>query len=212
MLRDVIEIALRSILVSGLATLLATAWGIPLSLKLVTEDFRGRKFVLDAFRALVGVPTVVVGLALYFLLSKSGPLGGLRLLYTPLAISIGQAVLITPLLISFAYQALEREKKEVWELAMSLGAFDHQASSTLLKETAPKLLNASLIAFNRAIGELGVALMLGGNIKGFTRVMTTAIALEVSKGEFGLALSLGGLLLVISYSITALSRVIGGRG
>ncbi len=210
MFKDVLEIALRSIAVSGLATVLAAVWGIPLSLKLVTDDFRGKKLILDAFRALVGVPTVVVGLALYFLFSRSGPLGGLRLLYTPLAISLGQAVLITPLLVSFAYQSLEREKRAVWELAMSLGAMSHQASSTLLKETIPKLLNASLITFNRAIGELGVALMLGGNIKGFTRVMTTAIALEVSKGEFNLALSLGGLLLLITYSITAISRIVGG--
>ncbi|HIE24336.1 MAG TPA: ABC transporter permease subunit, partial [Candidatus Korarchaeota archaeon] len=135
----------------------------------------------------------------------------LRLLYTPLAISIGQAVLITPLLVTFAYQALEREKREVWELAISLGAQSRQASTTLFRETMPKLLNASLIVFNRAIGELGVALMLGGNIKGFTRVMTTAIALEVSKGEFELALFLGGLLLVITYTITAISRLVGGE-
>ncbi len=211
MIKEVLEIASRSIIVSGLAAILATSWGIPLSLKLVTDDFRGKKFILDVFRALIGVPTVVVGLALYFLLSRSGPLGGLRLLYTPLAIALGQAVLITPLMVSFAYQALEREKRQVWELAISLGALRHQASSTLIKETIPKLLNASLIAFNRAIGELGVALMLGGNIKGFTRVMTTAIALEVSKGEFGLALSLGGFLLLITYSITAISRMVGGK-
>jgi len=211
MIEDILEVALRSIAVSGLAAVLATAWGIPISLKLVTDEFRGKKFVLDVFRALVSVPTVVVGLALYFLFSRSGPLGRLRLLYTPLAISIGQAVLITPLLVTFAYQALEREKREVWELAISLGAQSRQASTTLFRETMPKLLNASLIVFNRAIGELGVALMLGGNIKGFTRVMTTAIALEVSKGEFELALFLGGLLLVITYTITAISRLVGGE-
>jgi len=211
MFKEVLEIAFRSVAVSGLAAVLATALGIPLSLKLVTDDFRSKKFILDAFRALVGVPTVVVGLALYYLFSRSGPLGGLRLLYTPLAIVLGQALLITPLFISFAYQALEMEKKGVWELAISLGAFRRQASSTLIKEAIPKLLNASLIAFNRAIGELGVALMLGGNIRGFTRVMTTAIALEVSKGEFDLALSLGGLLLLITYLITAISRMVGGK-
>ncbi|HIE24173.1 MAG TPA: ABC transporter permease, partial [Candidatus Korarchaeota archaeon] len=108
MIEDILEVALRSIAVSGLAAVLATAWGIPISLKLVTDEFRGKKFVLDVFRALVSVPTVVVGLALYFLFSRSGPLGRLRLLYTPLAISIGQAVLITPLLVTFAYRALER--------------------------------------------------------------------------------------------------------
>lgn len=209
-LAETFEILIRSLAVSGLAAVLASLWSVPLALKITTEEFRGKGLLTSLFNALVSIPTVVLGLTLYILLSRSGPLGFLGILYTPLAIAVGEAILITPLLVVFAVNAMKDVKEGVWELVLSLGAQREQASSTLVKEALPALITASLLAFNRAVGELGVALILGGNIRGFTRVITTTIALETSKGEFGLALSLGGGLLAVTYAITAIARRLGG--
>ena len=195
-------------MVSGAATLLSASWSIPLALRLtLSEDGRGRRLALDLVNSLVGIPTVVVGLALYFLISRSGPLGHLQLLYTPLAITIGQAVLITPFIISLSVEVLGTVRRRVWETLLSLGATEQQAAATVVDEASPGLLTSILIGFSRAVGELGVALMLGGNIRGFTRVMTTAIALEVGRGEFELALILGIVLLSLAFTATVAVRV-----
>ena len=206
---EVVEIAFRSLTVSGLATLMASIWSIPLAAALTHSKSKFCRAVLDVLNAMIGMPTVLIGLLLYLLLSRTGPLGVFNLLYTPLAISFGQAILITPLLISLAAEHLGRVRESVSELALSLGATRVQMATTVIRETGPQLVSTVLVTFNRAIGELGVALMVGGNIRKFTRVMTTAIALEVEKGEFELALALGGILLFITILVTIMVRALG---
>ncbi|MEM2909975.1 MAG: ABC transporter permease [Nitrososphaerota archaeon] len=209
MWQEIAEVVTRSILISGTATLFAAFWSVPIAMMLTAKDSKFRVALLDVTNTLVGVPTVLVGLVLYLLFSRSGPLGFLGILYTPTSIVIGEAVLITPIIISLSALVLRETKAKVWEMAVSIGATERQASVTMVAESLPRLLMAILLGFNRAIGELGVALMLGGNIKGFTRVMTTAIALEVSKGEFELALTLGGILLLVTFTITAIVGKVG---
>ncbi len=210
--REMINVTLRSLWVSGVATILATLWSIPLSLALIASRSKVSFLLQDVFNALISMPTVVLGLLLYLILSKSGPLGFMGLLYTPLAISIGQSILITPILISMITSGFQKLRYEVWETAITLGASELQASMALLREGRTQLLRAILAGFNRALGELGVALIVGGNIKGYTRVLTTTIALELSRGNFELAIYLGAILLGLSTLITITIRSLGIRG
>ncbi len=209
MWQEVAEVVMRSLLISGMATVLAASWSIPIAMILTAKESEFRRTLLDVANALVAVPTVIIGLVLYLLFSRSGPLGFFGILYTPIAITIGQAVLITPLIISLSASVLRETKSGIWEMAVSIGATERQALITMVTESFPRLLTTILVGFNRAIGELGVALMLGGNIKGFTRVMTTVIALEVSKGEFEFALTLAGMLLLVTFTVTAIVRKVG---
>jgi len=149
---------------------------------------------------------VLVGLFLYFLLSRRGPLGGLGLLYTPTAIIIGEAVLVTPLLVAVSYRVISAAVSRYGELALALGASDTEAMEIALREAAPGLAAALVMAFSRAVGELGVALLVGGNIRGYTRTLTTAIALEVSMGEFEAAMRLGLVLVAIMVFVAAAAR------
>ncbi|MCL7388214.1 MAG: ABC transporter permease [Thaumarchaeota archaeon] len=206
MWQEVAEVVMRSLFISGTATVLATSWSIPIAMIITAKESEFRRALLDVANALVAVPTVIIGLVLYLLFSRSGPLGFFGILYTPIAIAIGQAVLITPLIISLSASVLRETRSGIWEMAVSIGATERQALVTMVAESFPKLLTTILLGFNRAIGELGVALMLGGNIKGFTRVMTTVIALEVSKGEFEFALTLAGILLLVTFAVTAIVR------
>ncbi|MGC8932394.1 MAG: ABC transporter permease [Candidatus Methanodesulfokora sp.] len=204
---EIAEISLRSIAISGTASIIAAVISIPLSLFLCLRDFKGKNLILEILNSMVSLPTVVIGLLLYYLLTRTGPLGFLDLMYTPIAMVIGQAILIIPLMTIFMERALD-SRKDVVEVAISLGASNSQAAHRLFLDSLPGIISSVLVGFNRAIGELGVALMLGGNIKGFTRVMTTAIALEVSKGEFELGISLGFILVCISLLLTsAISRM-----
>jgi tungstate transport system permease protein len=206
MWQEVAEVVMRSLFISGTATVLATSWSIPIAMIITAKESEFRRALLDVANALVAIPTVIIGLVLYLLFSRSGPLGFFDILYTPIAIAIGQAVLITPLIISLSASVLRETRSGIWEMAVSIGATERQALVTMVAESFPKLLTTILLGFNRAIGELGVALMLGGNIKGFTRVMTTVIALEVSKGEFEFALTLAGILLLVTFAVTAIVR------
>ena len=208
---EILEITIRSIVISSTAVLTSLAWSIPLSLKMISSDSRITKIFISIANALVGFPTVLVGLLVYTILSRSGPLGFLGILYTPLAIIIGEAILVTPLILSLLYETLNKARQTYWELAISLGADDIQAYYIMLRETIPDIIITALLAFSRAIGELGVALIVGGNIRGYTRVFTTAIALEISKGDFETALSLGLILFTIVSSITIISRLLGAR-
>ena len=203
---ELADITLRSLYVSGTATLLAALWSLPLAYAMATE--RRLQPVTAVTEALVGIPTVLVGLLLYFLLSRQGPLGFLNLLYTPTAIIVGEAVLITPLLVSVAYRVLRGAVETYGELALSLGASDAQAVALAVREAAPGLVAALVMGFSRAVGELGVALMIGGNIRGYTRTLTTAIALEVSKGEFEDAVSLGAILVAIMIAVSLGLRLV----
>ncbi len=205
----VIEITLRSLFVSGGATVLASIWSIPLGIILSISTNKASRIALSIANMMVGIPTVLIGLLLYMILSKSGPLGFLNLLYTPMAMMIGQAVLITPLVISFIYEVVSGEARELIEMLKIYGASKMQMVETIANEARDRVIGTAIIGFQRAIGELGIALMLGGNIKGLTRVFTTAIALEVQKGEFELAIQLGIILLVIDLLLITIIRLKG---
>lgn len=201
---EVFSIVTRSIYISGLATLLACAWGIPLSVLIGLYSFSGKKFLRSIFNALLGVPTVALGLILYLLWSNSGPFGFLELLYSPLGIAIGQAILITPILVSFASSALGSTDVKIKDLAKTLGASDLQVSFAVIREAFWEITLSITASFNRAFAELGVAMMIGGNIRYVTRMLTTSIALETARGNIPFSIALGIILMAIVLSITLL--------
>lgn len=204
---------LRSIYVSGTATLLASVWSLPTSYVLTLKRRVG---VVEAvIESLVGIPTVLLGLLLYLLLSSSGPLAplGIKLLYTPQAIILGESILVTPLMISTSYRVLKNSVVMYSELALSLGASKTQVMTLIVKESLPGVVASIIMSFSRALGELGIAMMVGGNISGYTRVMTTAIALGVVRGEFEEAIALGlvlmAIMVVISVTLKLINKVYG---
>jgi tungstate transport system permease protein len=192
-----IGITLRSVSISGFATIFASCWSIPIGAFLGLGNFKGRSLLKGIFNILIGLPTVTLGLILYLIFSHSGPLGFLHILYTPTAIIIGQAILITPIIVSFVSNTLESIDPEIKNLALTLGASELRANLTMLNESLSGIVLAVIASFNRAIAELGLALMLGGNIRGATRVFTTVIALETNRGEIILGLALAVILLGI---------------
>lgn len=202
------DATLRSLYVSGTATLLAVAWGLPLGIFFGSKEFRCKKLLKGFFNALLGIPTTSLGLILYLIFSKSGPLGIFDLLYTPTAIIFGEAILITPIIVSFSATAIESVEPEIKDLAKTLGASESEASFTMLREALPGVGLAIVASFNRAIAELGVALMLGGNIAGFTRVLTTTIALETTRGNFELGIALTIILLAIVFTLTFITNML----
>jgi len=208
---EILEIAVRAIGVSGAATLLAALWSIPLGILLGLKHFRGRRVIIGFFNAMMGLPAVALGLLLYLLFSQSGPLGFLNLLYTPLAMILGQAVLITPITVSFTTSTIEVIDPEIMDLAITLGASDTEASLAVLKESIGGVLLAVAASFNRAIAELGVALMIGGNLRGLTRVLTTSITLETTRGELLLGIALTIILLVIVFVVNVTVNMLQSR-
>jgi tungstate transport system permease protein len=199
----VYDITLRSLLVSGLATLIALSWGTPIAVLLGLKNFRGRFLLKGLFNTLIGIPTVALGLILFLFFEKeAGIVGFLHLLYTPTAIIIGEAILVTPIMVSFATTAIEAVDPQIMNLAKTLGASESQASFTVLKEASNSIFLAGTACFNRAIAELGVALMVGGNIAGFTDVLTTAVSRETQRGNISIAIALSMTLLVLVFGIT----------
>jgi tungstate transport system permease protein len=199
--------------VSGTATLLASVWSLPTSYVLTLKRRVG---VVEAvIESLVGIPTVLLGLLLYILLSSSGPLAplGIKLLYTPQAIILGESILVTPLMISTSYRVLKNSVVMYSELALSLGASKTQVMTLVIRESLPGVVASIIMSFSRALGELGIAMMVGGNISGYTRVMTTAIALGVVRGEFEEAIALGlvlmAIMVVISVTLKLINKVYG---
>jgi len=205
-----VEITLRSLAISGLATIAASLWSIPLGALIGLGRFRGRVKLRGVFNVLLGVPTVTLGLVLYLLISKSGPLGFLRLLYTPTAIILGQAVLITPIIVSFVANSLEAVDPDVRNLALTLGSSEIEAVLAVLNESMEGVLLSVTAGFNRAIAELGIALMVGGNIRGVTRMLTTYIALETNRGEVAMGIAFAVVLLsivaAVNLSVNLLQR------
>lgn len=195
---ELVEIVSLSLAVSGSATLLAGALGLPLGAWLGVAHFPGRRLVVTALNALLGLPAVVVGLGVFLVLSRSGPLGALGLLFTPPAMVIAQTVLLLPLVAALTRQAAEDLWEEYGEELRALGASPLRAVPTLLFEGRFALLTVLLAGLGRALAEVGAVILVGGNIAHVTRVMTTAIALETSRGELALALGLGILLLALS--------------
>jgi len=194
----------RSLIFSGTAVILAILWGIPLSMLIALNDFRGKTIIKTVLNTLIGLPTVVLGLLLFLILSRGGPLGFIGLLYTPAAIIIGQAILITPILTSIGVSAIEDVDPEIMNLAKTLGASESQAQIAVLKEAVNGLVLSGIASFNRAIAELGVVLLVGGNIAGGinrTDVLTTAISRYTQRGEIDLAIALGIILMIIIFGI-----------
>lgn len=202
------DITLRSIAISFSAVLLAVLWSIPLSLTISKSRTKVSAVIVSIFTSLVGIPTVLIGLVLSTLLSSTGLLGFLNLLYTPYAIIIGQALLITPWLVSLSYDVFSNARNTYWELVISIGADYRTADLIMLRETLPEILVILLLVFSRAIGELGIALIVGGDIEGRTRVLTTAIAAAISEGDFASAFYLGGILVLVLVSISLMVRLL----
>jgi len=190
-----------SLHVSLLATGIGALIGVPIGLLIGARSFKGKSVLTVFLHTLLSVPTVVVGLLLYLMFTRSGLLGGLDLLFTPALMVIGETILILPMMIVFTASAVSPLAAEVLETTASLGAGRLRSGWTLLDEARLGVLAAIVAGFGRAISEVGAAFMLGGNIRGHTRTMTTSIALETSKGEFGLGLALAFILMLIAYSI-----------
>ncbi len=198
---NLVEIVVLSLEVSLSAVLLAALFGLPLGAGIAVSRFPGRRGVIVVLNAMMGLPPVVVGLVVYLLLSRSGPMGFLGWLFTPTAMVFAQFLLITPLVAALSRQAIEDLWEEYRELLHSLDVGTRAAVGTLLWDGRHRLLTTLLAGYGRAIAEVGAVIIVGGNIAHVTRVMTTAIALETSKGDLALALSLGLVLLLVSLVI-----------
>jgi tungstate transport system permease protein len=209
---DVLEYAFRSLLIASVATLLASLIGIPLGMLIAEHDFRGKRAVVTVLNTLLALPTVVVGLLVYTVLSRSGPLGSLQMLFTVPGIIVGEVLLILPIVTTFTLTAVARTDRDVRRTALALGAGPAQALWLVFCESRFGVLAAVIAAFGRVVSEVGVAMILGGNVDRFTRTMTTAIVLNIDMGNFALALALGMLLLAISLSINVLFQYAQGGG
>jgi tungstate transport system permease protein len=197
------QIVILSLEVSLASTLLACLFGLPLGMLVATRRFPGWRAVVVVLNALLGLPSVVVGLVFYLLLSRAGPLGGAGILFTPAAIVVAQTFLVMPIVAALARQFAEDAWKEYREQLTSLGVSPSRAVPTLLWDLRLTLFTVVLAGFGRAASEVGAVMIVGGNIDGVTRVMTTAIALETSKGDLPLALGLGMILLAIVLVLNA---------
>lgn len=204
---DLLEITLRSLFVSGVAALLAALFGIPIGVLIGLRRFRGRSQVKGVFNGLMAMPTVALGLVLYLVFSNAGPLGFLQVLYSPFAIIIGQSILVFPLIVSISSETVETIDPSIRDLALTLGANEREAFTSVLRESLGGIVLAASAAFSRAISELGIALMLGGNIEGLTRVLTSSIALETTRGEITLGLGLAVVLLSLMLIINVILRM-----
>ncbi|TMH51248.1 MAG: ABC transporter permease [Betaproteobacteria bacterium] len=202
-----VEIVLLSLRVSLSAVAIAALLGLPLGAAIAVGRFRGRQAVIVVLNALMGLPPVVVGLLVYLLLSRAGPLGALGILFTPSAMVFAQSILILPIVAALSRQAIEDAWREYEEQLRSLGAGRLNAALTLLWDTRFSLLTTILAGFGRAAAEVGAVMIVGGNIDGVTRVMTTAIALETSKGDLPLALGLGMILIAIVIAVNAAAHL-----
>lgn len=198
------EIIGRSLAVSGLATLLGFAIGAALGAALAVSRFTGRGAVIALLNAMLALPSVVVGLLVYLLLSRSGPLGSLGWLFSFKAMVLAQTLLVLPIVAAWVRQALEDADRSHGEQIAAMGAGRGMRGLLLLLDERFVLLTIAIAAFGRAIAEVGAVMIVGGNIDGFTRVMTTAIALETSKGDLPLALGLGLVLMLIVLGLNAL--------
>ena len=206
------EIVGISFRVSLLALLIATPPAVLLAFVLAYGNFPGRRFAIAAFSTLLSVPTVVIGLTLYLILSRQGPLGEWRLLFTQSAMIIGQIALAFPMLVSIGHSALQAADRRAWETARTLGASPLRALLTIVYEVRFGLLAAVLASFGRIISEVGASMMLGGNILHHTRNIPTAIALETSKGEFAQGIALGIVLLLMAATLNLLLHHFQGKG
>ena len=205
---QVMEIAGRSLMISMSATVLASLVCLPLASLIHFNHFPGKRLVINIIQTLFSLPTVIVGLFVFILFSRAGLLGGLNMVFTPTLMVIGQMVLIIPILLGLIISALSGVNKALVDTAISLGASGPQVALAVIREARYGVIGAVIMGFGRAISEVGLAIMVGGNIKGFTRVLTTAISLESAKGELELSIALGMILVSIALIVNlALNRV-----
>ena len=198
---EVMAIAGLSLRIAFTSILIASVIGLPLGALIHFKSFPGKRLLISVIQTFYSVPTVTVGLFVFVLFSKSGPLGGLDLLFTPNVMVIGQVFLVMPILLGLTVSALNGVDRTITDTARSLGASGWQTVLAVMREARFAVMAAVILGFGRAISEVGLALMVGGNIKGFTRVITTAIALETSKGDFEFSMALGIILIVIALII-----------
>jgi tungstate transport system permease protein len=209
---DIFEITLLSLQVSSIATLISLLIGLPFGTWLALSNFRGRSFLLSVVNTGMALPPVVVGLVVAITLWRSGPLGGLGLIYTPIAIIIAQTIISAPVVMGLTAAALEALDPRLQQQLLGLGASRLQMIWMLWREARLPLLAALMAGFGSVISEVGASMMVGGNIKGQTRVLTTAIVMETSKGEFEKALALSALLLILTYLINLALTLIQQKG
>jgi len=195
---DVVEAVRTSLSVSAGATVFAALFGVPVGLAVGLSDSRWKGVAVTALNTLMAVPTVVVGLFVYGFLSRQGPLGALGLLFTPTAIVIGGTLLASPIVANYTLSSVRGADPRILPTALTLGAGPVRAAATLVGEIRFGMFAAVIAGFGRVVAEVGVAMMLGGNIRGYTRTMTTAIALETSKGEFSFGMALGIVLMTVA--------------
>ena len=208
---QLVEIVSVSLKVSSSSTLIASLVGVPAGFLIAFREFPGKRLLITILNTLLALPTVVVGLFVYAFISRRGILGVLDLLYTQKAMIIGQVILIIPIITVFTISAISRIDERYRKTAMTLGANALQTAWVIIREARFAIMAAVIAAFGRVIAEVGISMMLGGNAKGFTRTMTTAMALEYDKGEFVLGVALGIVLLTISFGLNIFFNYIQGR-
>lgn len=205
--RDVVSAVETSLGVALWSVLIASAIGVPLGVAVALGKFPMKRTVRVVLNSLMAIPTVVIGLLVYGLLSRQGPLGFLGLLFTPRAMIIGQAILATPIVANYTASAVQGADERILPTALTLGASSLQSMIQLAREVRFGIMASIIAGFGRVISEVGIAMMLGGNIRFFTRTMTTAIAMETSKGEFAFGLALGVILMAVSFAINVFLTV-----
>jgi len=205
-------IIVLSLKVSGSALVISTAIGLPAGAVLGLKRFPGRDLAISGVNTLMGLPPVVVGLFVYLLLSRKGPLGFMGLLYSPTAMVVAQTILALPIVTALCHSAIRNVDPIIRQAARTLGATPGQETLAVIREARYGILSAVIAAFGRVMAEVGAILIVGGNIAGYTRVMTTTIALETDKGNFELALALGIILLTIAFIVNAALHGVQQRG
>jgi tungstate transport system permease protein len=208
---QVVEITTRSLFISLSSALLAGIICVPLGGLIEFHSFWGKRALINVIQTFYSLPTVTVGLLVFLMISRSGPLGSLNLLFSPWGMVLGQAILVSPIMIGLTITALASVSPQIKDTARSLGATELQIIITIIREAKQGVLAAVLLGFGRALSEVGVAMMIGGNIRGFTRVLTTTIALETSMGNLEFSIALGIILIFISLIINLLLNKIQGR-
>lgn len=208
---EVIQITALSLSITFSAVIIASCIAIPLGAVVVYNDFRGKEMFISIIQTLYAIPTVVIGLVVFMLLSRSGPFGELNLLFAPHGMVIGQTILIFPIIIGMTISALKNLDSTLIDTIRSLGASKLQFLGTVFKEARFAIFAAIALAFGRAISEVGAAIIIGGNIRGKTRILTTAISLETGKGNIPLSIALGIILLLIALTVNMLMTTVQQR-
>lgn len=204
---EILEIVLLSLMVSGSATLISSVIGIPLGSWIGLRDFKGKKILLRIIYTLMALPPVLAGLIVYLLLSRSGPLGQWELLFTPTAMIIAQCLLVTPIIMGLVTAAIASKESLLFDHARSLGASRSQAMFTVIRESRTGIIAAIMTGFGRAFAEVGAVMLVGGNVRHVTRVLTTSIVMETRQGNFELGVTLGIILLIISFIVSSIVLV-----